>query len=80
MLSRYPNDNLLYFTKQNFTLLRETLLFYAILYYMKSIFSIKIESTKISFSIQELAIPCIFILIYVLEYPLNRKRHLYVIT
>ena len=60
-----------------FTFLRKTLLYFAKLYYIKSIFSSKIETTKIPFSIQKLTI--FFILIYVLEYQLNTKRHNYMI-
>ena len=36
-----PNENLFYFTTQNFTLLRETLLYYAKFYYMEVFFFYK---------------------------------------
>ena len=58
----------LYFTTENFTLLRKTLLYYGKVYYMKSIFSTKLELIKIPFSIRKLVFFFILILIDVLEY------------
>ena len=51
-----------------FTLLQKTSLYYRKLYYMKSIFSTKLETIKIHFSLRKLTIFSILILIDVLEY------------
>ena len=59
---------ILYFTTENFTLLQETVLYNRKLYYMRSIFSTKLEPIKIQFSIRKLIIFFILILINVIEF------------
>ena len=54
-------------TTENFTLLQKTLLYYRKFYYIKRIFSTKLVSIKIPFTIQKSTF-FILILIDVLEY------------